>query len=200
VSALTEIAGDAWINIAQLGDRLWVSADQREMRIAVELATGETAPDAVARMAWKAALESVPGSTALEVAGATYLSSKCGSVLSGLSAIVAAWTAIADSGQAKIAYLTHGSIRDGELAAELDTRLERVLLDRSRPDEAGPGSPVPVDSVLLFELFDRLNTETVETSTGPAIGTRIQVVAADSMQGVAFFEGTSGACQLTTLQ
>jgi len=198
-STLTEIAGDAWINIAQLGDRLWVSADQREMRLAVDSATGASVPNVAARLLLAAAIETVPGSTALEVAGADFRSAECGLGLPGIKAIVVAWTAIADSGQAKIVYLSDGSVPASELAAELDTRLEGLNLDRSRADGAGPGTPVAVESVPLFEIFYHLDTVTADTTTGRAVVARIQVVGAGSVRGVAFFEGTSGGCQLGAL-
>jgi hypothetical protein len=113
----------------------------------------------------------------------------------GLVAVFTAWQSLAASGQATIGYLTDGSIP----ASELDARLAGLRLERSDPDAAGPGTPVPVETVPLTTLFEHVITETIETEGGQVVVARYQMADPERIRGVAYFAGTAGACSLATL-
>ena len=208
-SELTEAAGAAWINIAIFGDRMWVSADQRAMRAAIDDATGGE-PNAAARGLAYPPLMALRGATAtaIEVVGAEYVVDTCGTVLPGLSAVGAAWSAQADGGEAAVFYVPAGTGSVVELATALNTRLASLRLDRSLPGDAGSGSPAPIETVALGDLLELIEVygPAAPSATPDARGNVMGMVVArlrttdqDRMESVLFFGGVTGACELATI-
>ena len=95
-----------------------------------------------------------------------------------------------------------------ELATALNTRLASLRLERLLPEEAGPGTPVPVETVALGDLLEvtEINGPAAPPGTPGAGGNAADVVVAylrtvdeGRWEGVRFFEGITGACDLATI-
>jgi hypothetical protein len=185
---LVSIAGEAWINIALAGDRMWVSSDQRELRLVVEAAP----PDdpAAARIA-RHALAAAGDATALEVTGAELLRQECGPVHTGLRAIVAAWHGGAAVGRGTVMYLLGSDANHAELGSTLTARLPELTIGSGAG--GGPGTPAPVELGRFDDKFE-IEPAALEADAAVTVSPRPGV----SMGVVRFFSATGG-CDLATL-
>jgi hypothetical protein len=198
--SLLAAAGAAWSNIAIAGDRMWVSADQRQLRLAVSEAIGESPPAGDANPLRATVLGISPGVTALEIAGAEYAAGRCSVVLPGILAVAATWSTTASGDEPALLYLPDGAIPATDLATELDGKVASMTLAVDLEGSSGPGTEVPVSTVPLSEILRYLGTERVTSTAGPAIVARFTALDRERFADAAFFEGTSGDCRLATAQ
>lgn len=184
-TAAFRAAGLAWENVALLGDRLWISADQGALRDVVDVAVGDAAPETSLPPVRQSVLLAAPDALATEVVGVDYQAARCSAVIAGVLAAGAFWSS-GEVDTARIVLLTTATGSTTDYTAYLDQWGRAYAVGSSVSTASPVAGPIGLTYVGIESQSLAGTPAAISTFTLPA----------GSPRPAEFFAGSTGSCDL----